>query len=171
MSILEQIEANAITELVLSQGPDEYCDSVTKLSDSLRDNKTIEIIRLEGDFLGDLRNDSRIEILEAIGCIPTLKEVHLFDSLLLVRGITKMTSSAGTLRTLVLKNLVLQGIEPDFDAFEAVLYRHPNLKTFEVVGCVPAVKDISLEKLTASAEMLRTTIGNPNPKKMNAQTA
>jgi hypothetical protein len=170
MSILEQIEANAITELVLSQDADEISEDVATIIDGLKHNKSIVSIRLEGDFLGLIRNDFRVELLEAIGLIPTLKKVHLGDALLLVPGIAKMLCQACSLCELSLDHVVLQGIEDDFSILEAALHSHPSLKIFNMDECIPAHRDISLENLTKSAAKL-STISSPLPNQKTAQTA
>jgi hypothetical protein len=170
MSILEQIKANAITELVLSQDADEISEDVATIIDGLKHNKSIVSIRLEGDFLGLIRNDFRVELLEAIGLIPTLKKVHLGDALLLVPGIAKMLCLAYSLCELSLYHVVLQGIEDDFSTLEAALHSHPSLKIFNMDECIPAHRDISLENLTKSAAKL-STISSPLPNQKTAQTA
>jgi hypothetical protein len=170
MSILEQIKANSITELVLSQDADEISDDVGTIIDGLKHNKSIVSIRFEGDFLGMIRNDSRRELLEAIGLIPTLKQVHLGDALLLVPGIAKMLCQAHSLRELSLDNVVLQGSEDDFSTLEAALHAHPSLKIFKMDKCIPAHRDISLENLTKSAAKL-SIISSPLPNQKTAQTA
>jgi hypothetical protein len=169
MSILEQLQANSIKELSVSDPADEVFGDVGKLLDALDENTSLEEVRFDGHFLGDLRNDARSKVLLAIGSITSMKEIYLADSLLLVMDIAKMVEKASNLETLTLHKLVLQGIEQDFDSFQAVLHAHPSLKIFEMDDSIPAVKGISMDKLTESAEKL--TIGSPRHNGAGAKSA
>lgn len=170
MSLLEKIEGNAITDLSIAEPADDVFEDISKLLDALEKNNTIESVTLEGHFLGDLRNDSRSKVLAAIGGISSLKEVHLADSLLLVLDIAKMSSKATTLQVLKLKNLVMQGIEEDFDGLEKALMQHSALKGFVMEDCIPAIGDISMDKLNKCADQ-RTSIESPTQNQKTAKTA
>ncbi|KAL3944497.1 MAG: hypothetical protein SGBAC_001418 [Bacillariaceae sp.] len=170
MTVLEQIKANNISELNLSQDADEISEETSEIVDALRNNTSIVSIRFEGEFLGDMRNDSRLEVVEAIGMIPTLQRVYLADTLLLVSGVAKMLCKATGLRELSISNMLLQGIESDFSALEATLASHNSLKIFKMAKCKPAVKDISLDGLTLTTT-LHSNISNPVPHQPSAQTA
>jgi hypothetical protein len=147
MSILEKIQANDITNLHISDADDELLDFPHKLLEALEKNTSITSVRFDADFLGCLRSDARSKLVEAIGKIPSLQEVHLKDALLTVIAITNMILKAKSLRVLTLNNVVLQGVSEHFDACATALYQHVCLKEFGVEDCIPAVKDISLEKL------------------------
>ena len=90
MSVLEQIKANTISDLNISQDADEITERTSEIVDALRSNKSVVSVRFEGEFLGAMRNDSRLEVVEAVGTIPTLQRVHLGDTLLVVSGIANM---------------------------------------------------------------------------------
>ncbi|CAJ1901985.1 unnamed protein product [Cylindrotheca closterium] len=170
MSILEQIQANSISQLKISQDADEISSNTGDIIDALRNNTSIESIHFEGEFLGEMRNTSRVAVVEAIGYIPTLRRVHLADALVLVNAVTKMLCNATELRELSIGNLVLQGIESDFSALEGALAAHNCLKLFKMDKCIPAVKDISLEGLTTSSAQL-SSISDPVPNQRSATTA
>ena len=170
MSILKQIRTNAITELKLSMDADEITENTAEIVDALRSNKSIVSVHFEDEFLGGMRNDSRREVIEAIGYIPTLQRVHLADTLLVVSGIAKMLLNAKSLRELSISNILLQGIESDFSFFETALASHANLKLFKMEECKPAVKDISLDGLKTSAT-LRSSISEPIHNKQRAMAA
>ncbi|CAJ1902066.1 unnamed protein product [Cylindrotheca closterium] len=170
MSILDQIKANSISELNLSQDADEITERTSEIVDALRSNKSIVSVRFEGEFLGDMRNDSRLEVVEAMGKIPTLQRVHLGDTLLLVSGMANMLCKATGLRELSISNMILQGIESDFSFFEAALASHNSLKIFKMEDCRPAVKNISLDGLTTSTTLL-SKISDPVRNGPSAQTA
>jgi hypothetical protein len=170
MSVLEQIQGNHVTDLIISKSVDEYCD-VFKLMSALSKNKSIQSIRLEGDFLDDLSSIKRGEVLESIIPIPTLKTVHLGDSFLFTSDIAKMLGGIPDLEQLTLEQLVLQGIKVDFDLLESNLLAHSSLKSFKMVECCTAISDISLEKLNQSAKKMSTISSPVSTNKQTAQTA
>ncbi|CAJ1902023.1 unnamed protein product [Cylindrotheca closterium] len=170
MSVLEQIKSNTISELNLSQDADEITERTSEIVDALRSNKSIVSVRFEGEFLGAMRNDSRLEVVEAIGAIPTLQLVYLADTLLVVSGIANMLCKATGLRELSINNIVLQGIGSDFSFFEATLASHNSLKIFKMEKCRPAVAEISLDGLTTSTTLL-SKISDPVRNGPSAQTA
>jgi hypothetical protein len=147
MSLLDQIQDNAITNLRLKDTDDEMIDRVYKLVDAISRNTSIESIHFEGEYLGCLRGDARSELIEMIGKLPNLHEVHMGQSLLEISGATKMLMRAKKLRVLKLKSMVLQGVEEDFTACETALYAHMVLKEFEMVDCDAAVDTVSLDSL------------------------
>lgn len=171
MTILEQIQNNEIVDLHVSAPADEVFDKVNALLDALENNTSIESIRFETDFIGDLRNDDRAKLLYSIGQVKSLKEVTLGDGLLQINDVTKMIQSAKSLRSLHLRSMVLQGIESDFDACEAALYQHPCMKEFEMDDCSPAIESISIEKLVHAGQ--KFSGGQPlgNPATLNAKAA
>ena len=114
-----------------------------------------------------MRNDSRLEVVEALGLIPTLQKVYLGDTLLVVSGIANMLCKASGLRELTISNMVLQGVESDFSALETALAAHNSLKVFKMEKCRPAVKEISLEGLTLST----TLVGGISTAVHNKKTA
>jgi Ran GTPase-activating protein (RanGAP) involved in mRNA processing and transport len=172
MGIFEQIKDNSITELTLSVPTDEIADDVHEFFKALGENKSIETVKLNEDFIGDLRQDTRIELLQALGSVPTLKEVHLADGLLMITGITKMVTDAKSLKVLSLKDVVLQGTSEHFTAAEAALYQHPCLKEFELIDCVSAMKDVSLGALEKAGQKFSTGGGATSIEPVhNAQSA
>lgn len=172
MTVLEQIKANSISHLNIAQDADEITERTSEIVDALRNNTSIVSVRFEGEFLGAMRNDSRLEVVEAIGMIPTLQRVHLGDTLLVVSGIAKMLCKATGLCELSISNMVMQGIESDFSILEATLASHNSLKIFKMDKCRPAVKDISLNGLTLSSTTLLTSnVANRVPNAPRAQAA
>jgi hypothetical protein len=174
MGILEDIKENTVTELKLSIPADEVADDIHELFQALGDNKSIESVDLSEDFMGDLRADTRDQLLTALGSIPTLKEVHLADGLLMVESVGKMVSNAKSLRALTLKNIILQGTEDHFTACEAVLYQHPNLKEYDMIDCDAALKEINLDGLEKAGKKFSNgsgSISEPVPKTQSATTA
>jgi hypothetical protein len=175
MSILEQVKANSIKDLVIAAPAEEAVGDLHEFFKALQQNKSIGTVRLTDDFIGDLRHDTRHELLEALGQIPTLEEVYLADGLLMISDITAMISNAKTLRALTLKKLVLQGVEEHFSAAEAALFQHPSLKEFEVVDCTPALKEASLDNLIKAGQKFSSggtpISGEPLPNAQSAKSA
>ena len=147
MSLFDQIQDNAITNLRLNDTDEEMIDRATRLIDVISRNTSIETIHFDGEYLGCLRGDARSELIEMIGQLPNLHEVHMGHSCLHITGITQMLLGAKTLRVLKLDDMVLQGIEEDFQACETALYAHMSLKEFDLVDCNAAVEGVSVESL------------------------
>jgi hypothetical protein len=102
MTTLNQIRTNEITDLNLCNLPEDIFDDLTELYAALDQNTTIETVRLDKDFIGYLCNETRSQVLEVIGKLPLLREVHIGDALLMVDGITKMIVQAKNLKCLTL---------------------------------------------------------------------
>jgi hypothetical protein len=160
MGILEDIKGNTVTELTLSVPVDEVTEDIHDLFKALGANRSIESVHLNEDFIGDLRSNTRTELLTALASLPTLKEVHLADGLLMVQGVGEMVVKAKSLRVLSLKNIVLQGEEDNFKACERALYQHPNLKEFEMIDCDAALKDVKLDGLETAGKKCGTRSGS-----------
>lgn len=118
----------------------------------LERNTSIASIHLEKDFMGDLRHDDRERLLYALGRVQSLKELILADALLQVRYISAMIQDAKSLRYLRLQNLVLQGVQSDFDDGEEIIHG-PDcaLSDLELVDCVPAIASVSLQGLSKNS--------------------
>ena len=172
MSILEQIQNNDIVDIIISAAADDVFDCLNDFLDALEQNSSIQCITLQKDFIGDLRNDDRAKLLYSIGQVKNLKEITLGDGLLQINDVTKMIKNAKSLRALRLRDLVLQGIESDFDACEAALYQHGCIKEFEMEECSPAISGISVEKLSRAGQKF-STAGGPlgDSTKLNAKAA
>jgi hypothetical protein len=147
MSLLAQIQANEITNLRVSDTDGELLDNVHEFIAAVEQNRTLESIHFENEFLGCLRNDSRSELLQALGKVSSLQQIDLGGACMLVSDITLLLLQAKSLRVFKMNKLVLQGVEKDFDACEMALLQHGCLKEFEMGQCIPAVKVISLDKL------------------------
>lgn len=149
MSILEQIQNNGIIDLRLSISADEAFDnSFDDFLTALEENASIETIRFDQDFMGDLRSDSREKLMYALGQVKTLKDVYLAGGLFQIKHISGMINNAKHLQRLHLNGVVLQGVQADFDACEQTIQRHSSLKEFHIQDCIPAVSTISLDKLS-----------------------
>jgi hypothetical protein len=147
MTLLEQIQANEITNVHVDNAADDVFENINAFLDAMGQNTSIESVHFEKEFIGDLRNDARTKLLKAIGQIPSIKEIRLGDALLQTVDITEMVTAAQALRALHLKNIVLQGVAEHFDACETALYKSHTLKEFDLEDCFPAVRGLSLEKL------------------------
>jgi ribosomal protein L12E/L44/L45/RPP1/RPP2 len=160
MSVLAQIQANEIINLRVSDADNELLDNVHKFIEALEHNHTLESIHFEDHFLGCLRNDSRSELLQSLGQVSSLQEVHLAGACMLVSDATLLLLQAKSLRVLTINKLVLQGVDKDFDAFE-------------MEQCVPAVKGVSLDKLEKAGKKLvsATASGGAPPAQLQNLTS
>jgi hypothetical protein len=174
MSLLAQIQANEIINLRVSDTDDELLDNVHKFIAAVEQNHTLESMHFEKDFLGCLRNDARSELLQSLGQVSSLQQVHLADACLLVSDIALLLMQAKSLRVLKMNKLVLQGVEKDFDAFEMALLQHGCLKEFEMELCIAAVKTITLDKLEQAGKKhvsAATATGAPTTQVQNVKIA
>ena len=159
MSVLEQIKNNAISDLHLEAGADDVFDNINDFFDALPENSSLETIKLENDFIGDLRNTERTQLLEALAKVRNLQELYLADGLFMVNDLTKFAMSHKRIRKLTLKDILFQGVEEHFNACELALYGHGSLKEFKMEDCTSAVDGISLEKLQVAGDKLVTSGG------------
>lgn len=159
MNLIESIRNNDIIDLHLCDAMDELC-AVGKMTGSsrrsastsifseflaaLERNTSIESIHLEKDFMGDLRHDCRERLLYALGRIRSLKDLTLADALLQIRHISSLIEDAKSLQYLRLHNIVLQGVQSDFDAAEEIIHGHDcSMTHLEMVDCIAANSSVS----------------------------
>ena len=174
MGIFEDIKENTITELELSVPMDEVADDSHEFFKALGENTSIESVKFNEDFTGDLRSDTRAQLLSAIGSMKKIKEVHLADGLFQIEDIGDMVKRSPELRALTMKDIVLQGTEAHFSAMEKALYGAPNLKEYEMIDCDAAVKGCNLDGLVKAGQKCSTgqgSIADPTHKMQSAKTA
>jgi hypothetical protein len=158
MTLLAKIQGNDITDLRISEDPDEVFDHVTSFLDAMESNTSIETVKFDKDFIGCLRHDDRSDLLNALSKIPSLKEVHLGDACLLVKDITNILVEAKGLVSFSLNTVVLQGDAASLDACELAVCQHPCLKQFELINCTTAIRDLSIDSLQTAAKKTCTGI-------------
>ena len=170
--MLEKIKSNSLSVLHIATYVDDVFDDFSEFLEALESNTSLETVHLEKDFMGDLRSEARENLLKSLGKMKQLKELTLADGLLQIGHVSQMVQSLTSLRTLRLKNLVLQGIDADFDSCEAALYQHPGIKEFELENCSPALEHISIDRLNAASQKFATgTIRAPTLNAKSAMTA
>ena len=160
MSILNQIEDNVLTDLRLDETNDEVLGKkASKLIQAIGKNTSIESIHFNGEYLGCLRSGTRTELIELIGGLPNLVEVHMSKSLLMASALTAMIAKAKQLRVLKLTEICIQGENEDISATELALLAHPSLKEFEMEGCMAsAFQEVSLDKLEKAGSKQTTVV-------------
>jgi hypothetical protein len=166
MSLIRQIEDNVVTDLRLSDTDDAILDNIPQFLNALEKNTTIELIFFDGEFFGCLRGDKRRDLLEVLGKIPSLQEVHMNNSLLMVSDCTDMITKAKRLRVLKLHALTLQGVQDDISACALAVCQHAYLKDFELQDCSPAVDSVSLEKLEMAGKKISALAAGGSPERM-----
>ncbi|CAJ1946714.1 unnamed protein product [Cylindrotheca closterium] len=170
MSPLSDIEANNSMNLIIKDSAEEVSSDFHRLLNALKSNTKIVAIRFEGDFLDDLTSLERGQVLEAIAVIPCLRTVHLGDSFIFTKDIAAMLKSIPGLLELTMSDMVLQGIQVDFDQLEQALHAHSGLKFFKMDNCVTSVQDIDMSNLKKSEKKL-STISSPVVHMAAAQSA
>ena len=161
MNILDQINDNAITDVRLNDTEHKKLwkgNGVEQLIEALSKNTSIESIRFEGEFLGCVRSEPRKTLIETIGKLPNLHEVHMNESLLDISAMTKMIISAKNLRILKLNAIVFQGAKEGIPDCVVALHAHMSMKEFEMKDCLATDSSISLQPLELAAKKV-TTVG------------
>ena len=163
MAILDEIRSNSITTLHLSTDPDDIYGSTKEFVDALEKNESIEEVVFDKDFIACIYGNERGDILEAVALLPNLHSVKLADACLMVSFMSQMTKLAKGLRSFTLDKIVLQGVQSDFDAFEAALMQHGNLKEFHMNDCITANDGLDMEKIVkAGKNITKTSLGEPS---------
>lgn len=148
--IIEQIEDNAILHLAVSEEDNGELveDYIEEFIDALSTNFSIRKICFEDEFLGCLRGNDRSNLIQTISRIPTLQEVRMNRSLVMVKDISALIANAAQLKVLTMNYIVFQGVESDHEDCEKTLYQHCTLREFELNHCsAAAVKNVSLQRL------------------------
>lgn len=159
MSIIEQVASNSITDLKISQDPDEALGKkkVGEFLDALGSNTSIETLKLDGDFIGCLRQDKRSALIKAIGDLPNLKEVHLGEACMLADDVASILTKGKNIVSMSLTAVVLQGEQSSLDACELAVYTHPTLKQFDLKDSSTAIAELSLDKLQEAGKKAANT--------------
>jgi hypothetical protein len=123
----------------------------------LKENTSLESVRLDKDFIACLFGRERGELMGQLAKLPNLKEVHLGDLGLMVQVLTNLVNEAKGLRELTLERVVLQGIQQDFDMLETALHQHTGLKNFQMNGCIAAHEGIDIETILKAGKSFKTT--------------
>jgi hypothetical protein len=172
MTILDQIRGNDITDLHLHDVPESYFEESKELIDALKENKSLESVRMDKDFIACLFGEDRDDLLGQLGKLPNLKEVNLGDVGVMVQVLTNLVTDAKGLRELTLECVVMQGIQDHFDILETVFHQHTGLKDFQMNDCVSAIEGIDMEKIMKAGKSFNPTIiSDPTQVKQGAIAA
>jgi hypothetical protein len=169
MTIIEEISSNDITDLHLSDVPEEYFEETKELIKALSTNESLESVTFDKDFLSCVFGKDRGLLLSQVSKLPKLKEVTLGDAGLLIGIIEDMVKDAKELRSMTLERVIMQGIQSDFDSLEAALHAHKGIKEFIMTDCLPSNEGINMEKLLDTGK--NTTIDDPAQSKKSAIAA
>lgn len=152
VQILEQIKNNAITKVRFTSSDDEIMDNVYQLIAVLKENTSLLTVEFVDEFLGCLRGDARSELVSALTKIQCLQELRIQGGLVMIVDIAEVLCEIQGLKVLTIENVVLQGVEDDFNAMELTLHQHRSLKEFHLENCHPAVEGISTESLQLAGQ-------------------
>ena len=172
IQVIEQIQNNTISKVKFTCEDDDIIDNVHQLIAALKENTSLLTIEFADEFLGCLRSDARSELLGALTKLQSLQELRIEGGLVMIVDIAEVACEVQGLKVLTLDNVVLQGIENDFNAMELTLHQHRSLKEFSIERCHPAVHGISTASLQLAGQKqplgaLRTS----SPNAARARTA
>jgi len=133
MGILDDIKANAVTELHLSNDPDDYFTTSKDFADAMAENTSIKEVIFDGEFLACSKGDDRATIVSSVGGLPNVEKVVLKDSLLMIGVcVANLTKNAKKLSDLTLSSCTLQGTPSDFDMFVNALKENDVIKSVHI---------------------------------------
>ena len=79
----------------------------------------IEVVRLDKKFLNSVTStEEKVLLLENIGKLPSLKEVHLSNGTLPAKGLRAMLTEARGLKVFHIDRVTIEGGEKDFSLLE-----------------------------------------------------
>ncbi|KAL3914497.1 MAG: hypothetical protein SGARI_000088 [Bacillariaceae sp.] len=176
--LLHQISNNEIDTLELQDEAEVAFDNedgrVHEFLAALKTNTSITTVNLSGDFLCCLRADAREKVLNGFTS-SRIQTVTIADTLLLVQDLAHLVQNLSSLKSLTVDNLILQGQDSDFKAFEASLMQHPSLKEFDMGdNCKTAIKkvcDLSKMQEIKKASAAGKCTAMPSGTKINSAIA
>jgi hypothetical protein len=145
MGIVDDIKANTVEELHLSNVPEDYFGETKEFVDAMNANTSIKRVILDGEFLASAVGKERADIVSAVGSLPNVESVTLNDSLLLVGiCVANMVKNAKSLQELSIEKCLLQGIPDDFDTFKDALKNNAAVKKVHIAECNAANDKVNL---------------------------
>jgi len=153
MSIISQILSSdpELTELRLVEDIEAYTTDPSELTDALLENKIIDYVRLDRDFLPSMVPEDTASFFKAFGKLPNLKEAQVWHASIPVTVLADFLNAARGLEHLQFGCLDLDGTEADFALVSAALQGHPSLKSFSMHDFSLTANDmVSLDGLIAT---------------------
>ncbi len=172
MQAIEQIQNSTISKVKFTADDDDIIDNVHQLIAAVKRNTSLLTVEFADEFLGCLRSDARSELLGAMTKLQSLQELRIEGGLVMIVDVAEVLCEIQGLKVLTLDNVVLQGVEQDFNAMELTLHQHRSLKEFSIERCHPAVSGITTANLQLAGQkqpvgVLRTS----SPVASRARTA
>jgi hypothetical protein len=129
---------------------------------ALEGNTSIESVTFTEEFLASLMGE-REDLLMSLASLKNLREVCLGQTSVQVTTLTKLVESHKELQKLHLYELLLQGVDDEFDQLERALAHTTNLKDFEAIDCRASKTDVDLGRLERAAKKIsrRASLSNP----------
>lgn len=170
--ILEAIAYDELEVLKLNQDMDLLGMNFDDLIFVLERATSVHTVQITGECLACLHPDDRSTLIQTFGRLPNLQYVTLKNSPVMIWDLSMLLMQAVCLRSLVLEDLVFQGVFSHFIAFETSLMQHVDLKRFVMDDeCVPANDDVSLNSLRSFCERLSAPMATgADPAAVNAQS-
>lgn len=148
MGILDDIKANSIDELHLSNLSEDYFATAEEFSEAMGSNSSIKSVIFDGDFLVCLKAVDRAIIVSSVGKLPNVETVVLKDSRLMVGiCVTNLVRNAKQLKGLSMIKCTLQGIPDDFENLKAALSESTSIKSLQITDCFAPHAGVNLDKV------------------------
>ena len=172
--IIDDIKENSTSDLRVCEEEHEELieDYIEEFIDALAHNTSIRTVHFEGEFFGCINCSDRSKLIRTISRIPSLEEVHINRSCVLVKDIAALVATATQLRVLKLNYIVFQGVESEHETCEKMLFQSTSLQRFDLCQCSSAAvnKNASLEKLERAGQMFQSMRPIKNAKKTISNT-
>ncbi|KAL3917589.1 MAG: hypothetical protein SGILL_004643, partial [Bacillariaceae sp.] len=151
MGIVDDIKANEVGTLHLSEAPEDYFTETEVFCQAMGGNTSIEKVIFDKDFLACSVGNQRRDIVSTLGKLPNVKSVVLEDSLLNIGiCVTNLTKSSKTLEELVMENCLLQGTPEHFELLKSAISDNPNFKTLRIQNCTAPNENVNLANVMES---------------------
>jgi len=120
---------------------DTKCESTDAFMEALNTSRetriaewVIEVVRLDKKFLNSVTStEEKVLLLENIGKLPSLKEVHLSNGTLPAKGLRAMLTEARGLKVFHIDRVTIEGGEKDFSLLEIAFEGHSCLQEFSMI--------------------------------------
>lgn len=148
MGIIEDIKANAISTLHLSEAPEDYFVDTNAFVDAMAANTSIEKAIFDKDFLACSVGMQRAQMVSSLSKLANLKSVTLRDSLLNTGVcVTNLAKNSKNLQELVMENCLLQGTLDHFKLLEDAIKGSATFRTLRIHDCTAPNDQVNLKNV------------------------
>lgn len=165
---------DGLKELRLTENPEDYCADFSDLIDALQGNSTIEYVRMDRDFLPGMNSDDMFTLLDTMGKLPMLKEIHILHAILSASAFENFLQQAENVEHIELGSVDIQGSPEDHECMRAAIASHKKLKSFmmldfsvgidgtinEIIHSLAQVPTLQVVKLDVAHQRRRSIVGS-----------